>query len=69
MAYTQADIDALEARIKTFGGVQQSSFGDQSTTFDLAGAQTLLATMKRELAAASSTGHPRIRFAATRKDV
>ena len=33
MAYTQADLDAIDAEIATIRSVKAASFGDQSTTF------------------------------------
>lgn len=64
MPYTQADIDALKARIAQFGGVRESSFGDQSTTFDQDAAMKLLEKMEREVAG----GVARTRYATTSKD-
>lgn len=51
MAYTQTDIDTLEAKIKKFAGVKSTTFSDQSTVFDLEGAQALLAEMRRSVEA------------------
>jgi hypothetical protein len=65
MAYTQADVDALRARIKKFAGVSRSTFGDQSTDFDLQAALDLLQKMEREVSGGSGT----VRYAATSKDV
>ena len=67
MAYTQADIDELRAKIKSFAGVRGTSFGDQSTTFDLEGALKLLALMEQEVAAAA--GRSTTRYVATSKGV
>lgn len=67
MAYTQADIDALRLKIQTFAGIDSTSFGDQSTRFDLEGALKLLAIMEREVA--GGTGASRTRFAATSKGI
>lgn len=67
MPYTQADIDALRAKIARFGGVSRTAFADQSTDFDLEAALTLLAKMEREVVVAS--GGSTTRYAATSKDV
>lgn len=64
-AFTQADIDALRARIKTFAGVSSSRHGDVSTEFDLEGALKLLASMEQQVNGAAS----RSRLAATSKGV
>ena len=63
MAYTQADIDALKERIKTFAGIKQTQFADQSTSFDLDGALKLLAEMEQ------SVNGPKTRLAAHSKGV
>lgn len=60
-AYTQADIDALKAKILSFAGIQQTQFADQSTTFDLEGARKLLAEMEAQV------NGSRTRYAATTK--
>jgi hypothetical protein len=65
MAYTQADIDELRARIKAFGGVKQTTFADQSTSFDLDAALRLLKKMEHEVSGGTSS----TRYAATSKDV
>lgn len=64
MPYTQADIDALRAKILAFAGIKNTTFADQSTTFDFEGAQKLLADMEAEVAGGSRT-----RYAATSKGV
>jgi hypothetical protein len=60
-AWTQADIDALKARINQFAGIRQTSFADQSTEFDLEGALKLLAEMEQQV------NGSRTRYAATSK--
>lgn len=66
MAYTQADIDALRAKMKTFAGIRSSTTEDgQSTQFSYDDAEKLLAKMEREVNGATS----RTRYAATSKDV
>lgn len=67
MAYTQADIDALREKIKAVGPVRGTSFGDQTTTFDLDAGLKLLALMEREVAAAA--GQPTTRYVTTAKGV
>ena len=49
MAYTQADIDALRARIITFAGIRGTAHGDRSTQFDIDSARVLLAEMERRV--------------------
>lgn len=62
------DIAALEAQIRTTAGVGSTSFGDQSISFDLAGARARLAELQRQLSVAQGT--PRnVRYAQTRKGV
>lgn len=66
MAYTQADIDALRAKMITFAGVRGATMGDgQATQFSYDDAEKLLAKMEREVNGATS----RTRYAATSKDV
>jgi hypothetical protein len=60
-------IEALETRIATFAGVKASAFGDQSTTFDLEGAQAELARLRNELALTTATSGTRTRYAAFSK--
>lgn len=67
MPYTQADIDALRARIQAFAGVKNTQFSDQSTTFDLDDALKLLALMEREVNACG--GRSRTRYGAFSKGV
>lgn len=56
MAWTQVDIDALEAEIAKNGSVHALSFLDQSTTFyPLKERLALLEQMKQAVAAASGT--------------
>jgi hypothetical protein len=63
MAYSQADLDALDAEIAAIRTVKATSFADQSTTFrDLDELLKLRAVM-----AASISGAVRTRYAATRK--
>lgn len=62
MAYTQADLDALDAQILAAGAVKSTTFADQSTTFrDLSEMLKL-----RALIAASLAGN-RTRYGATQK--
>lgn len=54
MAWTQSDVDALKAAIKT--GVRRVSFGDQTTEFqDTASMLRALRLMEAEVATASGT--------------
>lgn len=65
MAYTQAQLDALDAQILAAGAVKSTTFSDQSTTFrDLDEMLKLRAVM-----AASIAGTSRTRYAATSKGV
>lgn len=70
MAWTQSDIDKLQAAIADGRGARQITFSDQSITFnsitDMLG---LLATMRRELAAESAVAPRNYRVAATSKGV
>jgi len=61
-------ITELEERIAAFSGVKSTSFGDQSTTFDMEGALRDLARLRTELATATATDG-RYRLAATSKGV
>jgi hypothetical protein len=63
MAWTQADLDELDAKIKAIEAVKATSFADQSTTF-----RDLDELLKlRALMAASVAGSSRTRYAATSK--
>jgi hypothetical protein len=63
MAWTQADLDELDEKIKAIEAVKATSFGDQSTTFrDLDELLKLRAVMAQSL-----TGAVRTRYAATSK--
>jgi hypothetical protein len=68
MAYTQADLDAIDAEIARIRTVRQTTFGDQSTTFrDL---DELYAERARVAQAISvSAGTPRTRLASFSKGV
>lgn len=69
MAYTQADLDALDAEIATVRTVKSTTFGDQSTTFrDLDELLKLRSVMKQQLDSLT-TGGSRTRFAGFRKGV
>jgi len=65
--YTQADIDALKAKITAFAGTKSTRFGDQATEFDLEGAMKLLAVMEQSVAA--QAGGSKTRYASTSKGV
>ena len=66
MAYTQADIDALDAEIAVVRTVKSTAMADQSTTFrDLSEMLTLRALMVQQLA--TTAGTSRTRYAATSK--
>lgn len=66
MAYTQADLDAIDAEIATVRTVKSTTFGDQSTTFrDL---DELYRERERIARAVAGSGS-RTRFAATSKGV
>lgn len=71
MAYSQSDLDALDADIKAFGTIQRTSFADQDTTFrSLDELLKLRAIMAADVAAATSTtGGSRTRYAAFDKGV
>lgn len=63
MAYTQADLDALDAEIAKVRLVKTQSFSDQSTTF-----RDLDELYKeRERIARAIAGGGRVRLASTRK--
>jgi hypothetical protein len=68
MAWTQADIDALERAIADGRGARAITFADQSVTFNsIAEMLALLATMKQAVAAAA--GGSSTRYAAFSKGV
>lgn len=68
MAYTQADLDALDAEIAAIRTAKATSSGDQSTTFrDLDELLTLRAVMQSSITTAA--GQTRTRYAATSKGV
>jgi hypothetical protein len=68
MAYTQADIDALDAEISKVRAVKSLAFGDQSTVFrDLDELLRMRAVMVAQIAA--TAGISRTRYASTRKGV
>lgn len=69
MAYTQADLDALDAEIAVIRTVKATSTGDQSTTFrDLDDLLKLRALMAQSVASATA-GVPRTRYATVSKGV
>ncbi len=64
MAYTQADLDALDAEIATIRMVKATTFDNQSTTFrDLDELLKLRTVMAQSIA-----GAVRTRYAVVRKD-
>jgi hypothetical protein len=68
MAYTQADLDALDAEIDTIRSVKAMSFGDQSTTFrDLDELYRERERIARAISAAA--GRSTTRYAVTNKGV
>lgn len=67
MAYTQADLDAIDAKIEKIRGVKATSLADRSVTFDLDGLVKERARIAAALAA--SSGVSRVRYAATSKGV
>jgi len=68
MAWTQADIDALERAIADGRGARSITFADQSVTFNsIAEMLALLATMKQAVTAAA--GGSSTRYAAFSKGV
>ena len=68
MAWTQADIDALERAIAAGQGARSITFSDQSITFNsIAEMLQLLATMRQALATAAGTSSTR--YAAFSKGV
>lgn len=65
MAYTQAQLDALDADIANFGAVESTTFSDQSTRFrPLEDLLRLRAVMAADVAA--TAGATRTRYAAFR---
>lgn len=65
MAYTQADLDAIDAEIATIRTVKATTFGDQGMTF-----RDLNELYKeRERIARAIASVPRTRYAATSKGV
>lgn len=71
MAYTQAQLDALDADIANFGVVERTTFADQTTQFrSLDEMMKLRAIMAADVAAQTSTnGGSRTRYAAFSKGV
>lgn len=68
MAYTQADIDALDAEIAQVRVVKATTFSDQSTTFrDLDELLRLRAVMAAAVNA--NAGGSRTRYGATSKGI
>jgi len=68
VAFTQADLDALDADIRNFGVVEQTQFEQQSTRFrSLDELTRLRAIMAADVAAA--TNGTRTRYAAVSKGV
>lgn len=68
MAYTQADIDALDAEIAAIRTAKATASGDQSTTFrDLDELLNLRAVMQASIT--MDAGETRTRYAATTKGV
>jgi hypothetical protein len=70
MAWTQTDIDALQAAIAAGRGARTITFADQSITFhSVSEMLALLAAMQQAVSAeaAAATGGSRTRFAATSK--
>jgi len=61
-------ITEIEERLAAFAGVRSTTFGDQTTAFDLDGAQRELARLRQELATATATAG-RYRVAAVNKGV
>jgi hypothetical protein len=65
MAWTQADLDALDAQILAAGVVQTDSHSDKSTTFRSVDDLKKL----RQMMAAQIGARPRTRYATTDKGV
>lgn len=59
MAYTQADVNALRAKITKLAGANRIQHGDRSVSYDLKEARKLLAVMEAEVA--TTNGKPRRR--------
>lgn len=67
MAFSQADLDALDAAIASGRGVRSMTFSDQSVTFNsIEDMLRLRSVMRQELDATSSTPKTH-RFAVTSK--
>jgi hypothetical protein len=67
MAYTQADLDAIDAQIAAIRGVKSQTNGDRSVTFDL---DALLKERARiEQAITTAAGQTRTRYGAFSKGV
>lgn len=61
MAYTQADLDALDAKIAAAGAVQQAAHSDQSVTYrSVEDLKALRALMKAEIDAAAGQSGSRL---------
>ena len=68
MAWTQSDVDTLKTAIAT--GVRTVEYQDRSVTYqDTAAMLQALSLMQQEVAASSSSGSTRTRYAATSKGV
>lgn len=64
MAYTQADLDELDAEIAKVRTVKSTTFGDQSTTF-----RDLDEMLKLRAVMAAQVNSSRTRYATTKKGV
>lgn len=69
MAYTQADLDALDAEIAIVRTVKAQTTGDQSTTFRDLDELLKLRSLMAQSVATSVGGAPRTRFATVNKGV
>ena len=67
MAWTQADVDALQTAIADGRGARTIAFSDQSVTFN--SIPDMLALLAAMQAAVNGTSHPRFRVAVTSKGV
>lgn len=69
MAFTSSDVTLLERAIAEGRGARSIAFSDQSITFNsIAEMLALLAQMRREVAAETTTGNPSgTRYASTSK--